>query len=158
MNLIPLISLPLIFLAVVALKPKIKNSVSLNICAVCIAVAGTWLLLGALYLAGYAVSLLSLGILMGMSATGLMYRLEKVYQQKQLRYFWVVRGIIIIGGYYTIWFLLTEQISQATLLIIISLLGIIVMTFIPQSTTLAPVPAGNKHKNKNILNNLDNCC
>jgi len=76
MDYIPLISIPLIYILAAMLKPYVQPKLPFNFCAICIAVNLTWLLLVALWLTNSNVSPLVIGILMGMSVTGIMYKSE----------------------------------------------------------------------------------
>lgn len=149
MDLLPLISIPVIYLLVAIIKPYLQPSVSFNICAICIAVASTWLILLAMSLFGSDVSLITLSTLMGMSISGIMYKLETIFSENKLQNFWLVRIIIVLGGVYSIIALLNKQFNLASLIIIVSLIVIIILSFIFQKTV---------RDKSSFVKRLDDCC
>ena len=160
MLLLPLISIPLIFLAAVFVKPIVNRHFRWNICGICVAVASTWLLLFAFRIAGLSADPLLIGILMGMSITGVMYKMEAMYKKNGLRFLWIARLIIILGGFYFIVFLLREQWGVAFLVGVLSLIAMIITSFLIQGITHddALKTARIDESEKSILKKLDNCC
>ena len=73
-----LIALTVLFVFYIVLRSTLK----LKVCALCAAVSTTWLGLLAMKLSGFDVDLLIIGILMGGSAVGIMYLLEKKMSEK----------------------------------------------------------------------------
>jgi len=159
MELIPLITVPALFLAIALLKPHVQPRVPWGICAMCGSVFGTWLLLGALWLAGAAVPPLAIGILMGMSVSGLIYKLEPVYERHHVRNFWFVRVAIVLAGYAAVYLGLTRQWDILVPVAIFGSLTVLVATFLFQGVThedvLAEAGAGER---RGLLKRLDDCC
>lgn len=160
MALIPLISIVLLYFITAYVKPILQKRIKWNICAICVAVSLTWILLIILFLSGLEIDRLYIGILMGMSITGMMYKLEIVYREFKLKHFWFTRLVIIIGGLYFIALLLHEQLSEALVVAIVAFLLIIIVSCLAQGTTHedAVRTANIDEKKKSFLNKLDNCC
>ncbi len=160
MILIPLVTIPLIFLFVALFKPYIQARVPWNICAICVAVALTWLFLLSLAGAGIAVDSLLIGVLMGMSVTGVMYKIEVVYKAASLKHLWATRLVIILGGFYTVVLLLQRQESLALLIGIGTLLLLAILSFLLQGVTHAQAVSSARvgEDKKSLLKKLDNCC
>lgn len=157
MEYIPLISIPLIYLLVALIKPTIQQKLPFNLCAICAAVSLTWLILLIMWLMGYAISIVVIGILMGMSVTGIMYKSEGLYQKLRIKNFWFVRLVIIIGGFYGIYTLLQKEWSIFSLILIGSFFLIVLATFLFQGVTHQEALEEVKKKNS-IIQKLDNCC
>ena len=98
----PLISIVVLYFLVAATKPYLQPKMPFKVCAICVAVSLTWFILLGLWLFGYEVSPLFVGVLMGMSITGFMYRLEDVYKRHKVRNFWLVRVVVIVGYFYSV--------------------------------------------------------
>jgi hypothetical protein len=157
MEYLPLISIPVIYFAVALIKPYINSSLPFNLCAICVAVSLTWLGLLVLWLMGYTVSLLVLGILMGMSVTGIMYKSEGLYKNLKIKNFWFVRLVIIIGGFYGIFVFLQKEWQIFSLIAISSLFLIIIATFLFQGVTHREALKEVKKKDS-IIQKLNDCC
>lgn len=159
MDILPLIIIPIIFLAVVLIKPKIVKLTGWNICALCAAVSLMWMILLVLLWFGVIHETTSVAVLMGMSATGLMYKLGAYYEKRRLRHLWAVRLIVILGGYTIITMLLSQNWPGVLLVGIGVLLLLVVISFLAQGTTHqdAVQEAGDGVK-KSLLKKLDNCC
>lgn len=149
MDHLPLLSIPVLYVLFAFLKPTIQPHLPFNLCAMCAAVSLTWLGLLIAWLIGVTLSPITLAILMGMSVTGLMYKLENLYKKTKLRHFWWVRLIIILGGFYSIQLTLGEKWSELILILIISLFAIVIPTFLMQGTTRDP---------NSLMKKLDDCC
>lgn len=158
MDFLPLITIPTIYFAVAFLKPRIRAT--WNICAICAAVLLTWLSLFALRAADFQISALPIGILMGMSAAGLMYKMEDLFAARRLKHFWLTRLILILGGFYGTLFLLTDRIGFFTITAIAMLIGIVIIAFLAQGTTHhdAVRDAERHGRRRSLLKKLDNCC
>ncbi len=157
MEYLPLISIPVIYLAVALIKPYINSKLPFNMCAICAAVSLTWLSLLVMWFMGYTVSILALGILMGMSVTGIMYKSEGLYKNFKIKNFWFVRLVIIIGGFYGIYFFLQNEWQIFSLIAISSLFLIIIASFLFQGVTHREALKEVKKKSS-IVQKLDNCC
>ncbi len=157
MEYLPLITIPALYFLTALIKPALQPRLPFNLCAICAAVSLTWLTLLVLWLAGAAVSPTVLGILMGMSVTGMMYKAEGFYQKLKIKNFWFVRLVIMIGGLYGIYMFLQKQWSAFTLIAIGSLLLMAIGTFFFQGITHKDALKEVRKKNT-IVQKLDNCC
>ncbi len=160
MEIVPLISLPALYLLVAWLKPYLQQKAPFNICAVCIAVLATWFVLLGLWFAGFDVAPNAIGILIGMTIVGGMYRLESTYQKARLKNFWFVRLVIILGGFYATEQLLARNWSPFILILIMSILSIIIVTVFFQGVTHQKVidEQAKKGRNSSLMKRLDDCC
>ncbi len=147
MDFIPLISITFLYFGVAFIKPYLQPKLPFNLCAICVAVSVTWLLLLCLWLMGEPVSLVSIGILMGMSLVGIMYKLEVFYEKNRIRNFWFVRWVLIVGGFYFVSQLLAQEWSFASFLFIVSFFAIIVASLLFQRV-----------KRSHAIKRLDDCC
>jgi len=101
---LPLILIPAIFGLVWIIKPKVLGK---ELCAVCVAVSVTWLvLLLGIFLLIIPVSPLLVGILMGMSVIGGLSKVEKWMEKQNIQHIPLIKIIVILGGLYAIYFLL----------------------------------------------------
>ena len=106
----------------------------MNVCAICIAVVLTWALCSLLMLGGTSIDPLLIGVLMGMSVTGIMYKVEAFYKSSRLKHFWFARLLIILGGYYFVVLLLQQKWSLALLLGIGVLTLLVIVSFLLQES------------------------
>ncbi len=157
---IPLILIPVLFLATALTKPRVQKYIPWNICAICIAVSTTWFLLLVLRNLGFAVDSLLLGVLMGMSITGLMIVLETIYKKNRLKHLWFVRLLTILGGLYVVIFFLQGKGGTAFLVGITSLIFLMITSFLRQGITHEDAlrSAQVDDNQKSLLHKLDNCC
>lgn len=160
MDLLPLITIPALYFIVAFLKPYFQPKLPFNICSVCIAVSSTWLILLVLWLYGLEVSQISLGILMGMSVTGIMYKSEALYEKKKIGNFWFVRLVMIVAGFYAIYELLKRDWNLFLLIAIGSILVIAIATFFFQGITHRDVVEEQTKvgRKSSIIKRLDDCC
>lgn len=160
MELLPLISIPLIYLLVAIIKPSIQPKLPFNVCAICIAVSATWLILIGMWFFGIYVSLILLAILMGMSISGIMYKLEKLFSEKNLNNFWIIRIVIVLGGMYSVYALLNKQWNLLVFIIILSLILVSIFSLLFQGTTHGDVINEQKKlgRKSSIIKKLDDCC
>ncbi len=160
MELIPFITIFVIYFLVAFTKPYFQEKLPFKICAICIAVSLSWLILLIMWLKGYNVSVTSLGILMGMSIAGIMYKMENFYKEKNIRNFWFIRLVVIIGGFYLVENILKEEWNFALFIFILCVILIAVTGFFFQGTThndvvLEQEKAGRK---SSVIKKLDDCC
>lgn len=160
MEFIPLITIFVIYFLVAFTKPYFQPKLPFKICAICIAVSLSWLILLVMWLKNYNVSVASLGILMGMSIAGIMYRMENFYKAKGVQNFWFVRLVVIIGGFYFVENVLKKEWDMALFIFILCVILIAITSFFFQGTThhdvvLEQEKAGRK---SSIIKKLDNCC
>lgn len=160
MNIIPLISIPVIFFLIAFMKPVLKKRVPINLCAICISVSLTWISLLILWRIGYAVNASLIAVLMGMSVVGSMYKIEAIYTKNHMKHLWAVRLIMILGGLYTVIFLLRNKWDIALLIFIASLLTIVTISFLLQGVSHADAlkTAGTGDMKMSGISPLDDCC
>lgn len=157
MEYFPLISIILIYFAVAFIKPAIQSKLPFNICSICAAVSLTWLILLVMWLTGSSVSTTTLGILMGMSVTGIMYKSEDLYKKLKVKNFWFVRLVIILAGFYAIYATLYEDWFLLTFIVILSFFLIVLASFLFQGVTHADALKEAKGK-KSLIQKLEDCC
>ncbi len=146
----PLISIVVLYFLVAATKPYLQPKMPFKVCAICVAVSLTWFILLGLWLFGYEVSPLFVGVLMGMSITGFMYRLEDVYKRHKVRNFWLVRVVVIVGYFYSVIEFLEGRGDVLLFVAILSVIVIAIASLFFQGTTHADSPGMRKR--------LDDCC
>ena len=159
-NLVPLISIPVIYFLAAFLKPYTQPKLPFNFCAVCVSVSITWLILLTLWFMGESVSLLSIGILMGMSIAGFMYKMEAFYKKRGIRNFWFVRLTIVVSGFYFVLNLLERRFDWVLMIAVLFVLLVSLATFLFQGTTHNDVVKEQERsgKDSSIIKKLDNCC
>ncbi len=159
MSFLPLLTIPTFFLVAVLIKPWITKKVHWNVCAICVAVSLTWVVLLGLFWSGIQVDVVSLAVLMGMSVTGIMYKLEGIYRARRLRSLWVVRLVVILGGFGTVVLLLDGTPGAAFLVGIVSGLLVVTVSFLLQGTKREELtPLTPEVTATSLQKNLDNCC
>ena len=160
MDFLPLITIPVLYFFTALIKPFLQPKLPFKLCAICVAVSLTWLLLLILWFFNFRISLLMIGILMGMSVTGIMYRAEDFYKRHSIRNFWFVRLVMMIGGLYSIHELLYQRWDVLILIVIVSILAGAMASFLFQGTTHEEViRAGEKQGLKtSLIKKLDDCC
>ncbi|MBI4714314.1 hypothetical protein HY771_03985 [Candidatus Uhrbacteria bacterium] len=144
---LPLILIPAIFVLFIFLKPKIKG---IELCGVCAAVSITWLiLLFGIFLLIIPVSPLLVGILMGMSVVGGLSKAEPWLKKQNVQRIRLIKIIVILGGLYTIFFLLEQEWQSLIVTVIVSLLILVIVGFLLQG----------RHKDKHEMKeHLKDCC
>ena len=100
----------------------------------------------------------SIGILTGMSIVGAMYKFEIFYKEKNISNFWLVRVVMIIGGFYAILALLDENWRNLIFILLIMFFGIFIPSMFFQGLTHSDVVKNTKSVKKSLLEKLDNCC
>lgn len=163
MELIPLILIPTLFLFVTVMKRRLPAALQPAACAICIAVASTWVLLLAMYpfppslfdftqsfgrAGGQRVPIELIAILIGMSIVGVTFKLEPFYKSRRIENYAFVRLAIIVGGLYTAFFALNGRLSEALVAALAGLFAVILATFFFQNET--EPSSARRH--------LDNCC
>ena len=151
MQLIPLITIPIIYLLAALLKPYLQKRLPFNLCAICAAVALTWVILLILWLVGASVSIIQIAVLMGMSVTGLMYKLEALFKKDKLQNFWFVRLVLIVGGFYSIYFLVEKDRQMFLLTFLVTFFLMVMAGFLFQKSGIDKIDDG-------IGKKLDDCC
>lgn len=158
MEFLPFISIFVLYFLIAFIKPLLQPKIPFKICSICIAVSITWLALLVAWLLDYSIEPVSIAILMGMSVTGIMYKLEEKYQKKKIRNFWIVRLTLIVGGFYSIFYLLKENWDFLFLTVLSSLFIIAISTLFFQKITHKDVLNEQTGKRKSLLKRLEDCC
>lgn len=160
MDILILILVPFLYFFIALIKPYVQQKIFFNLCAICVAVSLTWVILLFLWFFDYEVSEAPIGILMGMSISGLMYKLEEVYKNKNIRNFWFVRLLIIVGGFYAALSLLKRNWDWLSLIIITCTILIVIATFLFQKFTHRDVIDEQKKIGRkfSLIKKLDDCC
>lgn len=148
MDLIPLILIPALYFVIALSKPFMQKVLPFKICSICLAVSITWLCLLAPFFLE-KIDSMPIAILMGMSLTGVMYKLEAIFEQHKLQNFWFARIVLVVGGVYLISALLEENWNLLTLLIVLIPISIF---------TTALLFQGDKAPSKGIKKRLEDCC
>ncbi|MFA4845216.1 MAG: hypothetical protein WC654_01510 [Patescibacteria group bacterium] len=157
---IPLITIPLFFFAFALLKPHRQKQTPLGLCAICVAVSGTWILLLVLSALALPIDPLMIGVLMGMSVVGVMSKLEAVYLAYRLKHLWLARLVMILGGFYTVVLLLSGQTTWALMISIATVIVLTLVSFLLQGVTHGEALAGAQTdgQSKSVIKKLDDCC
>lgn len=159
MDIIPLVSIPALYVLAAVLRPRLKKILGRGPCAICAAVSLTWLVLAGMWLLGLSVSEEVIGILMGMSVAGLMYKLEPVYKKYRIRNFWFVRLVLIVGGFYAVLFFLRGRWDALVSIAVFSALAIFIATFLFQGVTHEDAVSEIRGKSKrSLVKKLEDCC
>ena len=136
-----------------ALSPSFLSK---RVCAICAAVSLTWIGLLVGYLLKWHNNMLIIGILMGGSVVGIMYRTERYFQKKLLANFWLVRLLIIVFGFLGVYLTLTEQWNTLiTVAVLAVIIGFLTLFFIKEQKTVAIV--GEEQK-KTLKEKMEHCC
>ncbi|MBI5151991.1 hypothetical protein HZA39_00490 [Candidatus Peregrinibacteria bacterium] len=160
LNFFPLVLLPVFYFGLAMLKPYLKGKMRERLCAICVANGLSWLLLLILWFAGYAVSIELIAIMLGMSISGIMYKLEPVYKNKQIKNFWFVRIILIVGGLYGVFAFLIERLDIFVPIFVFTAILIFIATFLFQGVRHRDVVEEQKQAGREggIIKKLDDCC
>lgn len=173
LDFLPLFLIPVLYFATAFLKPPhtarslpyaIKRrsqpylKLPFNLCAICVAVSVTWVIMLALLFGGLAVSTESVAILMGMSTVGLMYKMEIFYKEHKVRNFWVVRISEIVGGFYFVLALLNREWGIMFFTAFVTFFFILIPTLFFQKLTHEVVVKETEGVKKSLLEKLEDCC
>lgn len=159
-------TLVLLSLAAVIVLYFIFAFLPIKICAICGAVSLIWLgLLIGLFL-GWHDNVLWIATMMGGSIVGLMYKLEKYFLKKQLSNFWLIRILIIVLGFLSVYLLLVQIWSLFGLVLALSIILIFLSLFFVRKKKAGkekPFDKGRKDKAlkrrlDNLVQQLENCC
>ncbi|MBI5370307.1 hypothetical protein HZA85_03920 [Candidatus Uhrbacteria bacterium] len=126
----------------------IQRFVPWNLCAICVAVSLTWILLLVLERTSIFVDPVEMGVLMGMSVTGLMYAVAHLYQKHHLKHLWIARLVVIVGGFLFTTSVLSGRWNIAWLIGVVGLILLVIVSFLLQGVK----------RDYTILKHLDNCC
>ena len=157
--LLPLISTPVLFLIVTLVKPHVTKILPWNLCAVCVAVSLTWMILLVLFWMGIATDPIPLAVLMGMSVTGIMSKVAAAYERRRLNLAWLARLIVVLGGFLTVVSVIRGDLGVALFSGVLSLVLLTIVTFLLQGTTHEDaVKSAEGYVHKSLLKKLDHCC
>jgi hypothetical protein len=135
----------LIIYFIVALSPP-------KVCAICTAVSLTWLGLLIGYLLGWHNEIAWVGILMGGSVVGLMYKLDNYWQKNNYSGTWLLKLTIVVFGFWLVYVIIIQEWRNlawlAPLAVIVGAVGTILLR---SHATKKHVPSKLQHK-------LDHCC
>lgn len=122
----------------------------IQICPICAGVSGTWLGLIALHLAGYQIDLVVPAILMGGSAVGIAYQLEKKLPAEKSALLW--KTLFIPAGFIAAYSILMQWLSA----FLVSLIFLLQISFI----FLSPRKKSDSHDQKvdELEKKMKNCC
>ena len=126
---LPLVLIPLVLFLVAYLKPFFERMTRMHVCAICVAVAVMWVVF--LFLNDSILKLeIPIAILMGMSVVGVMYEMQDYFMRRKMKNFWFARLVIILGGFYSILFLLEREWVFFVLTLIVSVTLIYLLRFV----------------------------
>lgn len=134
-----------------------RRFLPLKICAICAAVALTWLGLLIAYFLNWHDNLLVPGIMMGGSVVGIMYKTEKYFQQKQLTNFWLVRLLIIVFGFLNVYLIATEQWNVLLTVVLFMALAGFGMLFLVKEKKSSAMVADTKLEQE-LKEKMEHCC
>ncbi len=137
-----LVALIVLFVFYIVLRFALK----LKVCALCAAVSTTWLGLLVMKLSGFEVDPLIIGILMGGSAVGIMYLLEKKMSEK----YSILKFPFLLTLFAFIYIVLTDFKEGPLTYLIILFLWIVFLTVF--------LTGGKTGVFKNIGKKLIECC
>ena len=136
-----------------ALSPSFLSK---KICAICAAVSITWIGLLVGYFLKWHDNIMIIGILMGGSVVGIMSKMEKYFQKKQLANFWLVRLLIIIFGFLGVYLTLTAQWSTlATVAVLAVIIGFLTLFFVKEQK---PIVVVGEEQKKTLKEKMEHCC
>lgn len=128
----------------------VRKMIKLNLCPVCVGVAGTWLWLVIAYFGGYQIELIIPAMLMGGSVVGVMSKLERLIE---LKFVLVWKTIFVVSGFLAMNSLITSQWLVLTMGIIIA----IIATLIFRTGKIEVNKAGSE-KFQELKEKMKNCC
>lgn len=146
-------TLVLLTLLIIIILYFIIALLGIRICAICAAVSLTWIGLLIGYFLNWHNDLLWLGILMGGSIVGLMYKMEQYFRIKKLTNYWLVRIAIIIFGFLGVYLLLTADWDKLTLVIVIVILFSFFSLFFVKTEADRDIS-----RKRPLKDRLDHCC
>ncbi|MGB0757341.1 MAG: hypothetical protein ACPGO5_02700 [Patescibacteria group bacterium] len=123
----------------------------LKVCAICSAVSMTWLGLLLTYMLGMHEEIVWLGVLMGGSVVGLMYKLDSYWKEKKYSGTWLLKLTIIVFGFLTVYVVVntlwTDFFWLVPSMVVVSTIGVMLLR-------------SNKEDNvsSKLQSKLDHCC
>ena len=129
---------------IIALSP-------LKVCAICSAVSVTWLGLLLTHVLGMHEEIVWLGVLMGGSVVGLMYKLDSYWKEKKYSGTWLLKLTIVVFGFLTVYVVVNTRWTD---------LFWLVPSMVIVSTIGAMLLRSNKEDNvsSKLQSKLDHCC
>ena len=128
------------------------SQLGVKICAVCAAVSAVWLGLLFGYYFDWHSNQSFVGILMGASVVGLMYRTERLFKKKNLSNFWLIRLYILVFGFLGAYLILISRFDILLLVVFV----VIILGFL----SFTQIYSQRYGKNKAIgwKEKLEKCC
>lgn len=124
----------------------------MKICAICAASSSTWLILLILKLLNFQIDTTIIGVLVGGSTVGIMYKLEEYFKKNNLRHFWIIRVSEICTGFFIAYSLAKWDqvyILPALLLFSFTLVTIIMLSILQKKKTTKNDKESTKQQKKN---------
>ena len=138
-------------LILTALARLVTRTLQRNDCAICAAVAGTWLWMLIARAAGFRVDPLALAILMGGSAVGLSLRYADRLPPKRSRLVWKVVSIVpSFGAAYAL-------ASEAWIIAAITIVSIAII-YMAYLYTPHATPPHDEKQTKELEQKMEQCC
>lgn len=123
----------------------------IRVCAICSAVSVTWLGLLLTYMLGMHEELVWLGVLMGGSVVGLMYKLDSYWKEKKYSGTWLLKLAIVVFGFLTVYVVVNERWTDLFWLVpSMVIVGTIGAMFLRSNTA--------DNVSSKLQNKLDHCC
>ncbi len=127
---------------------------NLKICAICTAVSLTWLGVFIMYILNIHNEVVWLGIMMGGSVIGLMYKVDEYMKKNNYKRIWLIRLFIVVFGFLFVYFLIEKSRQTFFWLIPLALVSFtVVFLFLQKKST-----TGDAELSAELQDKLDNCC
>lgn len=143
-----LLSIVVLFILFVLLKPSLDKLLRIRFCALCASVASTWLWMLVLWLLQYPIDIPLLALLLGESITGIMYRLSYTLKPKKNP----LTGLfVILFGTTLAYVIMTGIFETASLWILVPVFVLVLIVSVIQRQPNAP-------GGRRLLRQLEHCC
>ncbi len=127
---------------------------NLKVCAICTAVSLTWLGVFIMYIFNMHNEIAWLGIMMGGSVIGLMYKVDEYMKKNNYKRIWLIRIFIVVFGFLFVYFLIEKSWQVFFWLIPLALISFtMAFLFLQKKSTTDDAELSVELQNK-----LDNCC
>ncbi len=124
----------------------------IKLCAICSAVSVTWIVLLVTYVVGIHSEITWIGILMGGSVAGLMYRLDAFWKSNDYSGTWFLKLSIILFGFLSVYVVLIQDWLQmlwlAPIVVISASVGFMLLRKKSEKTGIS----------SDLQDKLDHCC
>lgn len=141
------------YVAWLVVAVPVRKLLKLDICAICAAVSSTWIVLLALYYAGYKIDPVIPAILMGQSVTGLMYLYERRVKQTKFRWPLAFRIFFPLAGTLAVYAAVTRAITAE----VYALAVVVAAAAIILALAIAAFGKFNKQVMA-VVKKLEECC